>query len=166
MKNLIYLTLLSFLFVTCAKDGTKPSCPAHYTGANCDEQITPTNIIINSVTVTKFPPTDNGAGWDLTSGPDCYISILRDGVSIFNNRATFQENATGSFMIPVNLTLPSGSDFFYTVFLFDFDDFDQDDFMGGIQGALYFSTNGFPGSVDISAPNSAVSFTCNLSYTF
>ena len=164
MKNLLFLLLLSCAFVTCKKEAK--NCPDHYTGSNCDEQITPTNILLKRVFVTTHPPTDNGAGWDLTSGPDMYISILRNGTEIYNNSSNFLQNASGSNIVfDVNLPLPSVTDF-YSIRLYDYDDFDADDYMGGVQGVLYSSTNGFQTLVPFDCAGCQVGFDVQIAYTF
>ena len=162
MKNLILLTLLSIFFVTCKKDDTKPSCPARYTGANCDEQIPPAGIILANVTVKNYLQTDNGASWDLTSGPDCYISIVHNGVTIFDSQANAIQNTVGEFTIPVNLILPDINGF-YTIRLYD-DDLDADDFMGEVHWLFYSSSDRFPGVVDFTCANCVTYFRCNLLY--
>lgn len=163
MKNLIFLTLLSMFLVTCKKDDTKENCPARYTGSNCDEQITPVGIMLNSVEVLNYRTTDNGAGWDLTSGPDCYISIIHDGVSIFSSKANFKQNAVGAFTIPVNILLSDVNDI-YRIQLFDYDDLDADDFMGEVNWLFYSSLDGFPGVVNFTCANCITYFRCNITY--
>src|SRR5690606_28956999 len=62
--------------ITCLNDGYCANgqcvCTQGYTGANCSQQVTPSQIRITKIEVMKFPATDGGAGWDLTSAPDIY----------------------------------------------------------------------------------------------
>ena len=162
MKNILLIVLISFSISACKKDKT---CPDHFSGSNCDVQETPTNIFLKSVTVTDYSETDAGAGWDISSGPDIYLSIVHDGVEIYNNSASFIQNSVGSKTFTVNLALPSVSDF-YTIRLLDYDDFDADDFMGGIQNVFYFSSDGFPSNVTFECPGCPVAFTCSIAHTF
>jgi hypothetical protein len=141
-------------------------CPQGYTGANCSQQVTPSAIRVNSVRVTSFPATDNGAGWDLTSGPDIFPEIRLGTTSIWTN-PTFVQNANPAqthIFNPsptFNLNSPSSQ---YTIYLWDYDDFDANDFMGGVNFTPYWSGNGFPTTLTLAPAGSDVSFTLNVSY--
>jgi hypothetical protein len=91
MKNLIsilFIISLSLLSscnkdecsdIKCLNNGTcingNCECPSGYSGIYCGNQIAPKKIKIIKIKITKFPTTDNGAGWDLTSGSDIYIAL-------------------------------------------------------------------------------------------
>ncbi len=155
--------------VICLNGGTcvngQCDCPNGYTGPDCSNQITPSKIRINNIRLTKFPPTDNGAGWDLTSGPDIYIVIEYNG-SIIYNHPTYYQNAdpslTYDFKPSTNLNLTNPADN-YIIRLYDYDDFSTDDYMGGIEFVPYYDGNNFPGNIDIDA-GGTVAFELSVSY--
>lgn len=143
-------------------------CPEGFSGSDCSVQETPVRIRVHRIDVTRFPPTDdNGAGWDLTSGPDIYPDMLHEGVQFYKSE-TFHQNATSGntyrfdFSPAVDLDNPRDE---YTIRLYDFDDFDADDFMGGIFFTPYSDTNGFPEVFDLDA-GGAVAFKVYVSYVW
>lgn len=147
MKHVhLYLILIFLSIASCKKDDPEP-CPNLYTGKNCDIQITPSFIRVLATTLTNFPPTDNGAGWDLTSGPDIYIVIKQNGQVLLNTDNDWKQNASPgiSWQKPFS-TIDAISNI--TIEVWDYDDFDDDDFMGAIQGPIYTDTNGFPQFID------------------
>lgn len=164
MKPLLIVLLCCICLFSCTKDDGPKTCPDGYYGNDCDQQLAPI-ITVKSITIT-YPATDNGgAGWDLTSGPDVYISLSSNGTEIFNNEANFIQNATGTLTIPVNVILLDVNSL-VNVSVIDYDDFDPDDFMGGIEGKIYTNTNGFPPNVTLSCSGCAVSAKLALDYAF
>lgn len=142
---------------TCVSGQCK--CVGLWSGATCTTQVTPTAISISSIIVTKMPPTDNGAGWDLTSGPDVYVVVKQNGQIIASTETAWKQNATigVSWNVPFNVLsakLP------ITVEVWDYDDFDSNDAMGAIQGTIYNDTNKFPSSIEMDCVN------CNVAVLF
>jgi hypothetical protein len=142
-------------------------CPQGYTGPDCSQQITPSKIRITKIEVTRFPATDNGAGWDLTSGPDILPTILLGSNVIWDSPTYFQNASAGSTYTftpspAVELTSPTSQ---YTIRLFDFDELDANDFMGGILFFPYSSSNKFPSVLTLDA-GGAVAFKLYLSYVW
>lgn len=182
MKYLIFSLSLFFLtfLASCKKDPCKNivcenggicvngtcDCPEGYEGPSCGDQVTPDVIRLSSIKVTSFPPTDNGAGWDLTSGADIYV-VLSKGNTVLFNSSTYYQNAseTQTYDFNVNgwidLDDPNST---YNIRLFDYDDFDADDFMGGYNFVPYSSTNGFPSTLALG--NGQLVFELEISYTF
>ncbi|MHB1279195.1 MAG: EB domain-containing protein [Bacteroidia bacterium] len=142
-------------------------CPEGYTGANCSQQITPDIIRINKIEVTQFPPTDAGAGWDLTSGADIFPIVYLGSTELWNSATFFQNadpNSVYSF-IPnpaIELKSPTSP---YIIRLYDYDDLDADDYMGGIQFTPYHSTNKFPPVLTLDA-GGGVAFKLYVSYSW
>lgn len=124
------------------QDGTC-NCAPHWTGENCTEQITPLLITVQGIEILKFPATDNGAGWDINSGPDVYVIVRQNGNIIGSTKDEWIQNASGNPYwnsgFATNFALQP-----ITVELWDYDDFDADDYMGGGTGYIYSTTNGFP----------------------
>lgn len=156
--------------VTCLNGGTclngTCSCPDGYTGSACEDQVTPTKIRITKIVVTKFPATSgSGAGWDLTSGPDIFPEIKK-GSTIIWSSSTFSQNANPSLdyeFIPapqIDINYPNDQ---YTISLFDYDDLDPNDFMGGIYFTPYSSSNDFPSTLIIDGGGD-VAFTIYVTY--
>lgn len=160
--------------VVCENDGHCANgecvCPEGFTGADCSQQVTPTMIRISNITVTKFPQTEeDGGGWDLTSGPDIYPAIYTAGDDeLWSGQSDFSQNADATVdydfeVVPaISLNDPNSQ---YIIRLHDYDDFDPDDFMGGISFTPYSSTNGFPTSLHLDA-GGAVAFTLEVSYVY
>jgi len=102
----------------------------------------------------------------LTSGPDIF-PILSLGASTIWESPTSNQNAdpaqdyTFTPNPTFNLTSPSSQ---YTLTLYDFDDFDANDWMGGVNFTPYNSSNGFPTTIILAPGGAAVTFSLNVSY--
>ncbi len=184
LKYLSYILLLFLMisFDACKKDPCESTvcsnggycangdcvCPEGYMGADCSKQETPSQIRVSKIVVTSFPATDdNGAGWDLTSGPDIYPVLYKNGDIIYSSPTHFP-NANPSldytFEISPSAIIEAPNDE-YAIRLFDFDDIDTDDFMGGILFTPYSSSNKFPTELNLNAGGS-VTFKLTLSYSW
>lgn len=185
--KIVLLLPLILLINSCTKEDPKPvdpcanitclnggycvngacSCPEGYSGPDCGTQVTPVKIKISRIDVTRFPATDDGAGWDLTSGPDIY-PVLAKGSSILYKPSTFYQNANPSSIYTFDLSpqvdLTEAKDD-YVISLYDYDDFDADDFMGGISFVAYASKNGFPKVISLDAGGD-VAFKLYVSYVW
>lgn len=164
--------------ISCQNGGTclngSCSCPTGYEGPACEKQKTPT-IVIKSITITKFPATTaNGGGWDLTSGADIY-PIMSFGTSKIWISPNYQNNAAvGSYKFTLSpvLKIPAANtNETYGFEVWDYDSglnssVDSDDFMGGVTGKLYNSTNGFPKTMTFSCSNCETAFLLELDYEF
>lgn len=141
-------------------------CPQGYSGANCSQEVTPTQMRISRIDVIRFPATDNGAGWDLTSGPDI-LPTLSIGNSTIWSSPNFYENAnpSSSFVFIPNPSIAISPTTQYTIRLFDYDTSDPNDFMGGIIFTPYINSGGFPTTVVIDAGGS-VAFRLTYSYSW
>lgn len=140
-------------------------CPPGFGGADCSQKITPTKIIIKKITVTKFPATDAGAGWDLTSGPELF-PILSLGSTIIWNSPTYYEDANPSNVYSftpspfIEITSPSIQ---YNLSIYDYDSADPNDFMGGILFTPYYEPLGFPSERILDA-GAGVAYKLDLTY--
>jgi len=184
MKNLTYfaLSFLMIFFNACKKDPCESTicvnggycangdcvCPEGFTGADCSKQETPSQIRISSIVITGFPATDeNGAGWDLTSGPDIYPVLYKDSEVIYSS-STHYPNANPAldytFDLNPSASLSAPNDE-YIIRIFDYDDIDADDYMGGILFTPYSSSNKFPTELNLDAGGS-VTLRVSLSYVW
>lgn len=142
------------------------SCEEGYMGPACEEQETPSIIRISRVRVTSFPATDNGAGWDLTSGADIYVEIYKGSTLLWDSGAFIQNanpntNHTWNVSGFVDLNDANGQ---YQIFLYDYDDFDPDDLIGGYTFVPYDNQNGFPSTLILNSGD--VDFELEVEYTF
>jgi hypothetical protein len=182
--QLLIIILLSICFDSCKKEDTKAKdpclsvnclnngycangacvCPEGYTGSNCSQQVTPSIVRINSIRVSGWPQTDNGAGWDLTSGPDIYVVIKRNGTTVYTSAK--YTDAVSQININTNIELSNVSST-YEISIYDYDSADADDFIGGFTFVPYASNNSFPSilSVQNSSFNDII-FALSLSYSF
>lgn len=164
MKKTMLMLLLALGTLCCTKEVKDPcagktcenggncfdgscNCVGLWKGEHCTEQITPILLTVGSVQITEMPPTDtNGAGWDISSGPDVYVVVKQNGTVLLNTSDSWVQNATKGVLwnegFSTNFAVAP-----VTVEVWDHDDLDADDYMGGITGPLYFSTNNFPTSV-------------------
>ena len=159
MKRAFYSAVILFAVIliisSCNKDNT-PACPAHYTGANCSQQVTPTQVQLSRITITSFPATNNGSAWNITEGTgyaDIYPTISDSaGNVLFNGSANYIADASSTtsyyfnFSIPIPLTPYST----YTFTLYNHNNVSADNNMGAVSTVLYTSTNGFPSILNIS----------------
>ncbi len=182
LAALLFFGILPIIIYSCQKDDADPcaeiiclnggtcangqcNCPEGYTGSDCSQQVSPDKIRITRIEITRFPATDNGAGWDLTSGPDIYPEIFKGSSSIYRS-TIFYQNADPSNVYSfdlnpaVDLDEPRDQ---YIIRLYDYDDFDADDFMGGIIFTPYSADNGFPTIIDLDA-GEAVAFRLHVNY--
>lgn len=148
-------------------------CETGYTGADCSVEVTPTRIKVSRIDVSGFPATDaNGAGWDLNSGCDIYpifgnnttTTVLYDGRNSFEQNATPGTTYSWEFNTPINIDNPTDQ---HVISLYDFDDFDADDFMGGFTFTPYTKGEMFPSKLTIK--NSTISnleFVLYVTYEF
>jgi PKD repeat protein len=142
-------------------------CTDGYTGANCSQQVTPTQMRVTKIEVTNFPATDNGAGWDLTSGPDIYPTFEL-GTTVLWESPNYNENANPSLdyeFVPSPAIVINSPNSEYIIRLYDYDSIDADDFMGGISFIPYNSNNGFPTTRTLDA-GGGVTFKLTVSYSW
>ncbi len=156
--------------VICHNDGYcingQCVCQDGYTGADCSRQITPTKIQITQIKVLRFPATkSNGAGWDLTSGPDIFPIFYKDNQKLWES-PTYYEDADQryyyEFNCAINLNNPNDR---YTVSLYDYDQGTSDEFMGGITFTPYNTTNNFPTTIRLDA-GGTVAFDLVVNYSW
>lgn len=113
MKNLFFV-LLAVMMLSCKKE----------------ESLIGMNM--KNFTVTSFPSTDGGAGWDvINSNPDIFIEVTQGSdvllsTTYYLNAVNTNEYSWNDF---VSLTDPGAV---YTVSLYDYDDVLPHDFLGSV----------------------------------
>lgn len=161
--------------VNCFNGGTcingTCDCPTGYGGSDCSTALTPTSMIITKVTITDYPPTQpNGAGWDLTTGPDCFITIN-------SGRTATQNDFVSGFTYPdaagadmdyntgFPISIPSlNSDWVIAIWDKDNPSPSADDKMGGVYFQPIDFSNGFPSSFQVS--NASITAIFYVSWVF
>lgn len=160
--------------ITCVNGGTcangSCNCPTGFEGSDCSLQTTPIRINITSVSVTDFPPTEpGGSSWDVSNGADLYVALYLNGDLVAENSASRILNVTdtpegwSSMSTAFEMTETTNQ---YSLWLFDYDDFDADDPIGGIVFQPYSSTNGFPETIPIACVGCEVAFSITVDYDF
>lgn len=116
------------------------NCPEGFSGSDCSVIVAPSKMIIDKIYVYDFPETDNGAGWDLSSAPDVYF-VLYKGTQLVIESQTYYQDAlpnNGPFTFDLSpdfeIDAPQSQ---YSIVLYDYDDLDSDDYMGGITFTPY-----------------------------
>lgn len=142
-------------------------CPPGYIGENCQTEISPASVKITRVDVIRFPGNDNGAGWDLTSGPDIYPKIIRGSTVYYESpTAEYDANYNNDYLFNINPAAQiANPTLTYTIELWDYDQTDSDDYMGGLTFQFYNSGYGFPGTVILDG-GTDVAFKIYLQYQF
>lgn len=174
---------MSMLFTSCAKEEDADPCDTivcvkgdcvngtcdcdeGWSGSDCSNQITPSKIKITGIKLTRFPATDNGGGWDVSSAPDIFVEISYNGTGIFESLLYYDADYTQEYTFTINPYIELNNvTSQYTIRLYDYDDLDANDWMGGINFTPYFSTNGFPTTKTLDADGD-VAFEVTYSYVW
>lgn len=134
----------------------------------------PTAIVIEQVTITEWPPLQvNGAEWDdgaLTGlAPDIYFDVANNdlGVVVFvlpvEDRIENAQSGANLVFDDLSIQLTDPVDTEFVVRVYDFDSFNTDDFLGGVQANIYDPA--LPRSIILDA-GVGVSITLDVSYQF
>lgn len=121
---------------------TETTCPENYTGAKCDQEVTPGRVRIQRIQFTSYPGTNDNQPWDQQSQwADPYIQIWS------NNSPAF-ESIYLNEMAPVSICqwdtdiilLPEDS---HVIMFFD-EDGAMDTYIDGTVLQPYQAGEGFP----------------------
>ena len=147
MKNILFLSIMFVLFFSCSKESSNP-----------------TQVSITGVTLNSFPVTEsNGASWDLTSGPDIYFQIYQGSTLVYEHPTYFENiNTAQSFTLATPIDLIPSNEYIFQ--LMDYDNLDDDDWMGGISFYPYSEGSGTPKTKTLAPGDISVTF--SLSYQF
>lgn len=164
MKYVIAIIACSTMLFACNKN---KDCALGFIGDNCDIQETPQSITLNSTDISNFPATKaDGAGWDLSDGPDIYFKIMLGGAVIYTSE-TKNDVLPGSELVftdgtPFNFENVTDN---YTVTFFDDDGILGSDEMGSFSINLYSSNNNFPNVITYTNPGgSSFVFSFHVDY--
>lgn len=157
--------------ITCQNGGTcvngECDCPEGYTGPSCASEMAPSAIKIVGIALKEFPATTtNGASWDFTSGADVYVQLVYNGNVLYES--DWQQNANpngGTIWFPSGNLLMHSPQNEYTIQLYDYDDFDADDYIGGIRFIPYRPGRDFPSVITLDA-GQGIAFELTVQYQF
>lgn len=181
MNRFKLLPALLFMVVSCSKPdpcadivckngGTcfngQCLCPPGFTGAECDQEKTPAEIVIIHVKIIRFPASDaSGSTWDVFGGPDIYL-VIKDGAKVLYTSPVVMDadkNQQPVFYPILSINPARGLSFE----LWDDDGgLTAPDFIGSIQGTIYRAGERFPDTVTIDCQGCPVAFESGLTYGF
>lgn len=149
MKLLIYATLATLTLFSCKKEDKV--CPQNYTGANCEQEVTPGRVRITRIQLTNFKSTNNGAQWDINSTwPEPYFEIRDLSGPIFTSIYLDEKQPGSICQWDVDLVvLPSNP---YVILFFD-EDGTTDDLIDSAVLQYYQEGQGFPDRYTFSGEN-------------
>ncbi len=154
---------------TCLDDVC--NCLEGYSGNECATQKTPTKVKISKIEVLDFKATDtNGAGWDLTSGPDIFVAISTPApasASVWTATTFFSDavpSGNSSWTLTPALELNATTPYVFS--LSDYDSPDPSDFMGGFQTAPFEAGKGFPTTWTWTSSDASLKLRLTVSYVF
>ncbi|MBI1184655.1 hypothetical protein GC194_10310 [bacterium] len=194
MKTLLYvfglgLAALSFnscsstdacADVSCANgtcvDGSC-ECDKGYKGANCDQEISISEIHVTKMTIKKFPQTDSGKAWDDEddgSGPDVTMKVTDLQTKYFEmtdaNTQLF-ENATSGTPYTIKCDFKIRN--FKTNVTFEVLDYDTDknfyvtfEFMSSVSTNMQKAAAGFPDVISLVSASGSTQIDLTVSYTY
>jgi len=98
-------------------------------------------------------------------GAFVYLIIKQEGKTLYNSRSTFFQNASTGISWNTTFSL-IGLDIFkpIEVQIWDYDDFDADDYMGGVEGPIYSITNKYNESINFDCSNCTIGYTIAVVY--
>lgn len=152
---------------TCS-DGTC-ECPEGFQGTDCSQQIQPSKVRIQKVSVTDFPLTSStGKQWDENDLPDIFILITDDDGFVWESPVIFDNAApSGQYLFEVTPAIEV-TDFNkeYLIYLYDHDGTNPYEYMGGFSFKPYTPASGFPTQLNLETSKGELRFTLVLSYTW
>lgn len=139
-------------------------CKTGYEGPYCQYQKLPKNILIEQIEILRIPPLDpNGYTWDIGSNPDFFVEVLNENDNLIY-RSPVINNLAGLPSWPAAILINSPAQK-YKFNLYD-DDATSVEWMGGVQGLIYYASNGFPEKIDLDCTGCPVQFRLKVSYKF
>lgn len=132
-----------------------------------DDPGPPETMTINKIEVTRFPFTDGGVSWDVLGDADIFPIISLDGTTLWESSKHIKNadpNSDHTFHPSpvIELTRPTRQ---YTIWLYDYDDFDANDYMGDIDFIPYQAGEGYPSVLTLDA-GAGVAFKLHVSYSW
>lgn len=141
-------------------------CPTGFTGTNCQTARQPISITVSRIELLAYPATDNGAGWDLTSGPDIFLGLSRGGSSVWQSNQQADDASPGQTYIytPTPALVITNLAASQTFDIWDYDPTDSDDYMAGIVFTPNSVITNFPNQIVLET--SAARLRLTVTYNF
>jgi len=163
MKNTTLFFVLLLAAFSCGKD--QKICDAGFTGDDCAQEIKPQSVMLNYVTLTKYPASNNGEAWD-------DFSLYADPYFIVTNGATQEVVYTSSYKEEI---LPMASsiwqvdaicspDSYFVISFHDYDSANSDEYIGGVIWNAYQEGQNFPINVILRDGDMEVSLILSYAY--
>lgn len=154
MKQILFFALLCSLFF--------PSCQKDDDNISPQPKLEPRAMSITRMDILKFPAAKpSGSGWDLTTGPDIFITLSEGSTAYASDRVTTIDNnvsgGTASFTLN-NPYIINDLHKYWTVGAYDSDSFDADDFISAGRFVPYDQKDGLPQSFTLGNDDFAVTF--------
>ena len=164
MKNIIlYLFIFStFLLSSCSDscddanclhngfcESNECVCTEQYTGKNCELEVEPLSVKLQSFIINIYEIKPNGDPWDDEPGieamPDVYIKILDSSNNVFQTTEMFPTPNVAQSILSFEVEITDVSESF-TLLVFD-EDGDIDDLVYEFPFQPYIEGDGFPSSI-------------------
>ncbi len=131
----------------------------------------PTKLKMTKIILTSFPVTEpDGGGWDNNNGPDLMFKISDDDGANYYESGIISDATISSLPVSFTNGLPltfNNLDYKFTITLYDYDDLNANDWMGGyfFTPSNSIPTNGsYPETISFSSETSEVAFTINVEW--
>lgn len=169
-KFIVMITLMT-VFVYCSKDENSLSpcdvvlcdnggtclngaciCSTGFEGEFCQNQITPSKISLDKITVHEFPQSNNGVPWDPNTGPDLWIALVHDAKEILQwGEIKYNASHDSIYVFNVPEFVFDKINEEHRIIINDVDGGPQG-FVGmaGVSFTPYSDTNNFPSSIQLS----------------
>jgi len=175
----IMLTLLSFS--SCQEDpcDNKPCenggicddgtclCPEGFTGNQCEEKTMPYRMRLSSVTLTRWPGSNDGLQWDGTDGPDLFFKLYQDTSPIGKPLHLIMDAPLDqSYEFEINVIEMRNITERHFMKLYDYEGFQlTPEFMGEVEFIPFNKENGLPETIvlDNGGP---VAFVIGVTYLY
>lgn len=140
-------------------------CDEGYTGENCNQEITPSQMTINKIELTSFPLHNNGYDWDTWSSyADIYFVLMKNNQVIFTMPNYIEEASNSSYVLYTGSIVLDSPLNEYVLTLYDYDSSGDDDFMGGVRFVPFTKGYGFPAQLNLAPSNGNVHFKIDVDY--
>lgn len=148
-------------------DNGKCLCPDGFRGDQCEEKVMPYRMRVSSVTLTRFPTSNNGVPWDEMNGPDIYFSVIEDTFSVGMPVELILDAAIDqSYTFPIQVIEMRDITGRHFIRLYDFESLNvASEFMGEVEFVPYIEERGLPETIvlDNGGP---VAFVIGVTYLY
>lgn len=142
-------------------------CPDGFRGERCEEKVMPYKMRVSSVTLTRYPTSNDGMPWDETNGPDMYFSLYEDTFSVGKPLELILDAAIDqTYIFRIGVIEMRDITSAHRMKLFDYEAFNETPaFMGEVEFVPYNEEGGLPETIvlDNGGP---VAFVIGVTYLY